>query len=60
CSDPFTALCPGECRRRGKCIRGFCHCNPPYWGLDCGRQRAWQLAPGATLVPNRAALRIYV
>ncbi|KAG2431211.1 hypothetical protein HXX76_009739 [Chlamydomonas incerta] len=60
CGDPMNSLCPSECRGRGKCLRGFCHCTPPYWGLDCSRQRAWALAPGASPVPNRVRLRIYV
>ncbi len=34
--------------------------SPPFWGLDCGRERAWQLAPQASPLPNRLVLRIYV
>ncbi|GLI67688.1 hypothetical protein VaNZ11_011952 [Volvox africanus] len=60
CNEDMWELCPNRCRGRGQCIRGFCHCRAPYWGLDCGRERAWQLAPGASLVPNRLVLRIYV
>ncbi|KAG2447967.1 hypothetical protein HYH02_006996 [Chlamydomonas schloesseri] len=61
CGDPMNSLCPNECRGRGVCLRGFCHCRPPYWGLDCSRQRAWALAPGVSSpVPNRVRLRIYV
>ncbi|GIL86532.1 hypothetical protein Vretifemale_14819 [Volvox reticuliferus] len=60
CDEDMWELCPNQCRGRGQCIRGFCHCRAPYWGADCGRERAWQLAPGASLVPNRLVLRIYV
>ncbi|EFJ39990.1 hypothetical protein VOLCADRAFT_100271 [Volvox carteri f. nagariensis] len=60
CNEDMLELCPSNCRGRGRCIRGFCHCNPPYWGLDCSRERAWQLAPGAPHIPNRHVLRIYV
>ncbi|PNH07135.1 putative glucuronoxylan glucuronosyltransferase IRX7, partial [Tetrabaena socialis] len=60
CSMPQDELCPNKCLDRGTCHRGFCHCRPPYFGLDCSRQHAWQLAPGAVHVPNRARLRIYM
>ncbi|GFR44305.1 hypothetical protein Agub_g5517 [Astrephomene gubernaculifera] len=60
CGESMDYLCPGECRGRGRCSRGFCHCDPPYWGLDCSREHAWQLAPGVAPVPNRVRLRIYV
>ncbi|KAG2493507.1 hypothetical protein HYH03_008323 [Edaphochlamys debaryana] len=60
CGEPMLGLCPGECQGRGTCNRGFCHCKPPYWGLGCGRERAWAPVPGASLIPNRIKLRIYV
>ncbi|GIL78577.1 hypothetical protein Vretimale_6191 [Volvox reticuliferus] len=60
CNEDMWELCPNRCRGRGQCIRGFCHCRPPYWGQDCSREHAWQLAPGASPVPNRHVLRIYV
>lgn len=60
CGETHDEMCLNKCRGRGVCKNGFCHCRPPYFGLDCGRQYAWQLAPGASPVPNRAKLRIYV
>jgi hypothetical protein len=27
--------CLAACSGRGECIRGFCHCRPPYYGLGC-------------------------
>lgn len=60
CSQPMDKLCYNGCSGRGKCLRGFCHCTPPYFGLGCSRQYAWQLAPGAVHVPNRVQLRIYM
>ncbi|KAG2489756.1 hypothetical protein HYH03_011708, partial [Edaphochlamys debaryana] len=58
--DEIAGLCPNECGGRGKCHHGFCHCEPPFWGLGCARERAWALRPGAVPIPNRAKLRIYV
>ncbi|KAG2489763.1 hypothetical protein HYH03_011714 [Edaphochlamys debaryana] len=60
CQYDMRGLCPNECGGRGKCYRGFCHCEPPFWGLGCARERAWALRPGAVPIPNRAKLRIYV
>ena len=25
----------GGCSGRGRCLKGFCLCRPPYWGIDC-------------------------
>ncbi|KAK3254811.1 hypothetical protein CYMTET_35982, partial [Cymbomonas tetramitiformis] len=32
--DDWT-MCMGGCGGRGKCKRGFCHCDPGFFGIDC-------------------------
>ncbi|KAL3917847.1 MAG: hypothetical protein SGPRY_006242 [Prymnesium sp.] len=39
-SHPPTKNCPNECRGRGSCAYGFCHCDAGWWGLDCGMSLA--------------------
>ena len=53
---PRAKACPNECLGRGQCAYGFCHCQPGYWGLDCGfsKARLQQLARA------KASPRIYV
>ncbi|KAK3255573.1 hypothetical protein CYMTET_35249, partial [Cymbomonas tetramitiformis] len=39
-SNAYSMFCFGNCSARGKCERGFCHCDMGYWGADCGISRA--------------------
>jgi len=48
------------CGRHGTCKRGFCHCEPGWWGFGCGRSKAFSLAPEAKAIPSRSTLRIYM
>jgi len=63
CSEPdpkeacwFDPTCGGK----GTCVAGFCHCQPGYWGLACGRSSAWAPNKGSVVVPARTKLRIYM
>ncbi|KAK3283270.1 hypothetical protein CYMTET_9025 [Cymbomonas tetramitiformis] len=51
-SVPYSTFCFGDCSEHGKCERGFCHCEPGYWGTDCGISRA---EDGTLLLHDRAA-----
>lgn len=33
--DMLQEICPGDCSRRGRCVRGTCQCNQGYMGDDC-------------------------
>eukprot|EP00201_Polytomella_parva_P023228 CAMPEP_0175043712 /NCGR_PEP_ID=MMETSP0052_2-20121109/3360_1 /TAXON_ID=51329 ORGANISM="Polytomella parva, Strain SAG 63-3" /NCGR_SAMPLE_ID=MMETSP0052_2 /ASSEMBLY_ACC=CAM_ASM_000194 /LENGTH=531 /DNA_ID=CAMNT_0016306843 /DNA_START=662 /DNA_END=2255 /DNA_ORIENTATION=- len=35
-------FCINNCSGRGQCNRGFCHCTPPYFGIDCSRSKAFE------------------
>jgi hypothetical protein len=50
--------CLNGCSGRGKCANGFCHCEAPWWGLDCSRSKAY--GPSDKLHPPRDRPRIYV
>ena len=52
-----TDWCPNKCSGRGTCVRGFCHCQPPHFGIDCSKN--------ATFVahqqpPYSGRLKVYV
>ena len=32
CFTENLSLCLNQCNHRGRCISGFCHCNPGEWG----------------------------
>ena len=49
-----------NCSGHGKCKSGFCHCDQGYWGLGCGRSRAYALLPGSQAIPSATKLRIYM
>jgi hypothetical protein len=46
CDGLDQTLCPRKCNDRGKCIRGFCHCEAPWFGLDCSRSKVRQRESG--------------
>ena len=62
-----TEMCLNGCSRRGKCVRNWCHCTPPFYGVDCSLGEA---APGQSAAPllppigaqkaGEGAPRIYV
>ena len=51
--------CLNNCNNRGKCVHGFCHCQPNYWGLDCSRSKAYGPAKGLSPVRDRPRVYIY-
>jgi len=36
CETPVPSYCVGGCGGRGVCRAGFCHCEPGWFGVDCG------------------------
>ena len=63
----FTLHCLGNCSGRGRCLRGFCHCEQGAYGADCSltgdaaEQLFWH-ADGSALPAEDAVLRprVYV
>mmetsp|Transcript_15713 Transcript_15713/g.28113 ORF Transcript_15713/g.28113 Transcript_15713/m.28113 type:complete len:720 (-) Transcript_15713:811-2970(-) len=41
CDIASMSFCANRCSGRGTCDRGFCHCTPPYFGIDCSRSKAY-------------------
>ncbi|EFJ53243.1 acetylglucosaminyltransferase [Volvox carteri f. nagariensis] len=52
--------CPNGCGGRGKCVAGFCKCEPPYWGIGCSRSTAYEPVPGSVAYPYFPSLKIYM
>jgi hypothetical protein len=50
-------ICWNNCQGRGECRRGFCHCQPGFWGKDCSSSKVY--APHAAHRPVHK-LRVYV
>ncbi|GFR41595.1 hypothetical protein Agub_g2319 [Astrephomene gubernaculifera] len=57
CEQPQGQHCYLNCSGRGECHGGYCHCQPGYWGLGCGRSRAYR---GESWLPHPTKLRVYV
>lgn len=57
CNEPVTRHCANGCSGRGTCVRGFCHCQPPWYGIGCTSRGAFQ-PQGQAPSPHR--LRIYM
>ncbi|EFJ41400.1 acetylglucosaminyltransferase [Volvox carteri f. nagariensis] len=57
CETPLNQHCYRNCSGRGTCSGGFCHCQPPYWGLGCTRSKAYV---AETWLPHPTKLKIYV
>ncbi|KAG2488216.1 hypothetical protein HYH03_013210 [Edaphochlamys debaryana] len=55
-ADPYH--CYRNCSGVGECVRGWCHCQPGYWGHGCTRRKAYTSSVG--WLPNHADLKIYV
>ncbi|GFR42337.1 hypothetical protein Agub_g3245, partial [Astrephomene gubernaculifera] len=61
CSQPAPSpLCPNDCGGRGTCVGGFCKCKPPYWGIGCGRSKAFEPVKDSVSYPYYPALKIYM
>ncbi|PNH00409.1 Tenascin, partial [Tetrabaena socialis] len=61
CSQPApSALCPNDCAGRGKCVGGFCQCEPPYWGIGCARAKAFEPVQGSVHHPYYPSLKVYM
>lgn len=39
--------CPNMCNDRGTCRRGWCHCQPGFFGIDCSRTRVRRCSAGS-------------
>ncbi len=50
-------FCPHNCSGRGVCDRGFCHCQPPWYGLGCTSRAAYKVRTEPTPAHR---LRIYM
>lgn len=57
CEITLPEMCIRNCSNRGTCSRGFCHCHPGYFGLDCGRSKAFSGNAGS--VKSVSKLKIY-
>ncbi len=57
CDEPFSRHCANNCSGHGVCHRGFCHCEPPWYGIGCTSQGAHK-PQSAAPPPHR--LRIYM
>ncbi|KAG2488197.1 hypothetical protein HYH03_013191 [Edaphochlamys debaryana] len=55
-ADPYH--CFRNCSGVGQCVRGWCHCQPGYWGHGCTRRKAYTSSAG--WLPNHADMKIYV
>lgn len=50
-------VCWNNCQGRGTCRRGFCHCQPGWWGKDCSSSRVFPPHSARRVVHK---LRVYV
>lgn len=48
CSRVDAAGCVNGCNGRGRCVGGFCHCRPGYFGADCSLSLAADAADGSS------------
>ncbi|KAG2495916.1 hypothetical protein HYH03_006153 [Edaphochlamys debaryana] len=55
-AEPYH--CYRNCSGVGECVRGWCHCQPGYWGHGCTRRKAYTSSVGWR--PNHAEIKIYV
>ncbi|KAG2488196.1 hypothetical protein HYH03_013190 [Edaphochlamys debaryana] len=55
-ADPYH--CYRNCSGVGECVRGWCHCQPGYWGHGCTRRKAYTSSAG--WLPNHADIKVYV
>ena len=30
--------CPNDCSKNGKCVKGICHCENEFKGIDCSKK----------------------
>jgi hypothetical protein len=44
CEMPDELACLADCSGRGTCVRGFCHCQPGYYGTGCLKEVSAQAA----------------
>ncbi|KAG2493501.1 hypothetical protein HYH03_008317 [Edaphochlamys debaryana] len=55
-AEPYH--CYRNCSGVGQCVRGWCHCQPGYWGHGCTRRKAYVSSAG--WLPNHANMKVYV
>ncbi len=53
----YQSWCPRDCSGRGTCDRGFCHCRPGWFGLDCSKNTTYQARPQP---PYSGHLKVFV
>ncbi|KAG2488215.1 hypothetical protein HYH03_013209 [Edaphochlamys debaryana] len=58
CEIADPSHCYRNCSGVGQCVRGWCHCQPGYWGHGCTRRKAY--ASSAGWLPNHADIKVYV
>ncbi|KAG1660173.1 hypothetical protein FOA52_005273 [Chlamydomonas sp. UWO 241] len=58
CAEVDTSGCPNNCTGHGSCSRGYCHCSPPHFGVDCSRTKGYPPRPGN--LPDRTRPIVYV
>ncbi|KAL6761691.1 acetylglucosaminyltransferase [Haematococcus lacustris] len=64
CSDDHPSLCVNACNQRGRCMGGFCHCQPGYYGTDCSLSNSasngQELLAGLGYTPSSLGPKIFV
>ncbi|GAX80858.1 hypothetical protein CEUSTIGMA_g8293.t1 [Chlamydomonas eustigma] len=59
CEESLVKFCPNACSGRGNCSRGFCHCKPPWFGIDCSRSKAYPERPSCIPTMTRPLIYMY-
>lgn len=50
-------VCPNKCNGRGTCRDHYCHCEPPYFSIDCSRSK---VHPPGSARPSAIDFKIYM
>ena len=57
CESQTEQFCVNQCSGHGECERGWCRCQPGYYGQDCAKlTQGSPPLPGRNLVPSIARL----
>jgi hypothetical protein len=67
CERTDATHCLAGCSGRGECVRGFCHCRPPFYGTGClkgrpaaGKAQGQAQGQGQQRHPDRSKLKVYM